>query len=387
MGQQHRTLLRMLGTTVAIAALACISLDAQEECKFGSPEAADALIKALQAEKTCGGATAKLHECQWGSSADTQFAPIVVEKCESKFLNKLSSEQRDRYGTEMQLCAYEYARQDGTMAMSAAAMCQVDVAARFAANPSNADREMLAASRDCRNVQSPIGKAICSNLMLRHADLVLSRVYSRVLTSLKPDESQALKSDQQDWRQKIAGKCDLAGPPFSARALGCTRNEFEVRFTNLDECQDGENDIVACLKSSGNAGNEQPEADASGASPRASFDCEAPATALEIAICADAELGKADIQLAEAYHQADAMMGASQHRSVVASERRWLQFVTASCPLGAIGGIPSVLGRACVRSAFEARIKQLEACPRKPLDGQTLCLNQFEIFGKNTIAP
>src|ERR1039457_6111422 len=103
------------------------SLLAQEKCDFGSPEAADALVKALQSQKTCKAAAQLMDECRWGSSADAEFSSLVVEKCEGEFFNKLSPAGTENYETAMQLCAYEYARQEGTISISEAAMCQVGV--------------------------------------------------------------------------------------------------------------------------------------------------------------------------------------------------------------------------------------------------------------------
>jgi hypothetical protein len=122
-------------------------------------------------------------DCAWGSSADTQLAPIVITKCEKRFFDKLSPAAKEHNGQEMQLCAYEYARQEGTLYMSAAALCQVDIAARFATNPAAASQALGRASFDCDEAQTPLERAICSDIKLGHADSVLSRVYSRTLKS------------------------------------------------------------------------------------------------------------------------------------------------------------------------------------------------------------
>jgi uncharacterized protein YecT (DUF1311 family) len=85
------------------------------------------------------------------------------------------------------------------------------------------------------------------------------------------------------------------------------------------------------------------EAAVPASSQRASFDCEAPSSTLEILICADAELGQTDIELAQAYDDAGTVMAGAQHKDLIESERQWLRFVSGKCPLGAVGGIPSVL--------------------------------------------
>lgn len=356
---------------------------AQDLCPHGSSEdTADALAKALQADKTCSAAADRFSQCRWGSSADTGFAPIVISKCEATFLKKLSPAGMARYGDEMQLCAYEYARQEGTMSMSEAASCQVEVAVEFAANPSIANRPAPRASFDCANTRSPIEKAICSNISLGHADIVLSKVYSGVLASFKSAEQSNLNENQKAWLKNVPTKCHISEPPYSEKSLNCIRNEFELRFTDLDSCRDGDEGLSPCLWDPKASNDMEAASDVSRSAPRASFDCESPSTALEIVICADAELGQTDIQLAQTYHQADTALGPIRHKQLVESERKWLHFVNASCPLGAIGGIPSILTRSCVRSAFQKRIVQLQECPTQNPKNPESCLNDFQLFDK-----
>ncbi|MGB7845888.1 MAG: hypothetical protein WBL63_09760 [Candidatus Acidiferrum sp.] len=116
----------------------------QEPCHYEAEDGFDAVAKDLSEAKSCGAAVAKMHDCAWGSSADTQLAPIVIKKCEKTFFRNLSPAAQKRYGDEMQLGAYEYSRQEGTMYMSAAALCQVNVAADFAANPAAASKPAAA---------------------------------------------------------------------------------------------------------------------------------------------------------------------------------------------------------------------------------------------------
>ncbi|MGB7845889.1 MAG: lysozyme inhibitor LprI family protein [Candidatus Acidiferrum sp.] len=146
----------------------------------------------------------------------------------------------------------------------------------------------------------------------------------------------------------------------------------------------GANNVTECLQSPGNA-DDQTAAATSAPNRRASFDCEAPSSALEIVICADAELGKTDIEMTQAYHDADKAMTASQHKGLIDSERQWLRFVSKACPLGTVGGIPSVLARSCVRAAFLTRILQLQACPQKNLQERMPCLNDFYVIEKSTM--
>ncbi len=386
--EKPEELMRRLAMLVLLLIVAGGAARAQDPCSHGpSDDVAEALSKALFNAKSCSVAADLLSECRWGSSADTQFAPIVVEKCEKTFFNGLSSAGKQRYEDEMQLCAYEFARQEGTLSMSQAAMCQVDVAAEFAADPAIANRPAPNASFDCAKAQSPLEKAICSNIRLGHADIVLSRVYSGVVKNLKPAEQSTLIRNQREWLDHVSTRCRPSRPPFSDKSLNCIRNEFEIRFTDLDGCLDGEGGVDSCLWDPNAPVDEGAATDSNGAAPRASFDCESPSTALEIVICSDAELGQTDIHLAQTYRGTDAAMGPTSHKQLVESERNWLHFVSATCPLGALGGIPSVFARGCVRSAFETRIGQLQSCPNKaPLD-RIPCLDSFQLFDKKSEAP
>ena len=348
---------------------------AQDACQFGSELAANSLVKALTQAPSCGAAVKKLHDCRWGSSADTEFAPIVIEKCEKTFLSKLSPTAEKHYADEMQLCAYQYARQEGTLSMSEAALCQVDVAAEIAANPAAADRTEARASFDCDKAETPLEKAICSDIKLGHADIILSRVYSGLLKNANKEIRSRLVQDERGWLKDLPGKCGLSSLPLSQQSLNCIRNEFELRFTWLDSCAD--EDARSCLHSP--AEDEKPATMPYASTARASFDCEAPSTALEIAICADAELGQTDIKLAQVYHDANTAIPTAQHADLVTSERNWLRYVTNTCPLGAIGGIPPLLSRGCVRRAFETRIQQFQTCPRKEAQQLIPCLNDFHL--------
>ena len=126
------------------------------------------------------------HDCAWGSSADAEFAPVAISKCEKTFLARLPSPAHDRYTEEMQLCAYEESRADGTIHISEAALCQADVAADYAMHPEKSNDHPLRASFNCASAKTPLETAICSHIALGHADIVLSRVYSGFRKELPP---------------------------------------------------------------------------------------------------------------------------------------------------------------------------------------------------------
>jgi uncharacterized protein len=256
------------------------------------------------------------------------------------------------------------------MSMSAAALCQADVAADFASSPDASKRVPLKTSFDCTKAQSPLERTICSDEGLGHADIILSRVYSDQFKIASEQYRTALADDEQQWLQSLSQACHLSIRPPVPGAVSCTRIEFEKRFTALDGCFD--NEPENCLKSL----HDNSDDGSFGDGPRASFNCEKPSTGLEIVICADARLGQTDIELAKAYKDADSAIGTEQHTQLVANEQKWVKSVSQSCPLGPIGGIPSIFARACVRDFFEKRITQLQSCKQKPPQEQIPCLNQ-----------
>lgn len=358
------------------------TLLAQEKCQFGSPEAADALVKALQNQKTCKAAAQLMDQCWWGSSADANFSPILVEKCEREFFSKLSPAGMENYVTAMQLCAYEYARQEGTISISEAAMCQAGVAEQFAANPTSGDHAPSKASFDCAKAQTVLEKATCSDIRLGHADMVLADVYRNAQKWAGPDVRAKLAQSERGWLKILPSKCEVAHVPLTEKQVNCLRNQIEIRFSIMDGCGEGaQDDVDRCLLAIDDPENID-DIEPVQEMPRASFDCETPKTALEIVICADSGLGQKDIELANVYRETDAMIGQSHHAELVKSERNWLRFVASSCPLGAVGGIPPIIARACVRSAFEVRIAQLRQCSQKPAADQMPCLNDFQILTK-----
>lgn len=356
---------------------------AQDACPFGfgGEKNFDALAKALSNAKSCQEAVRTLHECMWGSSADTQFAAIVVEKCEKAFFPKLSKAAKANYEEEMQLCPYEFAKQQGTMYISAAALCQVDVAARIAADPALAAKPLPRATFDCSKTQSPLEKAICSDTRLGHADIVLGRVYKRVLTSLKGNQATELVASERKWLAQVALNCHSNQARLNLAEKNCVAVEFEDRFTDLDSCEDAEDDqgMAKCLAESAATRDQEVNGEPEGGR-RASFDCEKPKSALEIAICADASLGEEDIKVAESYKKSLALLPSTERPKLIGTQRQWLKYVQSVCPMGVVGGIPDILTRSCIRTAFQTRNGQFEECDQKPEVERANCLNSFKLF-------
>lgn len=216
-------------------------LPAEEPCEFGygSEKAADQLEAALKQAPNCEKATAILSKCWWGSSADVGFASIVLEKCEKSLLPRLAASGKSRYVRERELCAYEFAAQDGTLFLSEEAMCALDVAHRFDAKPVLAEEPAPRASFDCAKATSAMEKAICSDDKLGRADIVLQRAYRPVLRSMPAAKRPQLIAEQKAWRSQAEKKCGVGSAPLNETARVCVRKEFEARFTQLDSCSAG----------------------------------------------------------------------------------------------------------------------------------------------------
>jgi len=226
----------------AFAALAASTALADDAC-FGSDAAA--MSAALTKAGSCRAALAKFSACSWGSSADLAFGDIVVKVCERGFIGKLTAAGKANYADEAALCAYEHARQDGTMYRSMEALCRAEVALRFADAPALADHPPPRASFACNTARTPLEKAICADAKLGRADLVLSRVYRQAMQTLTPDEQHALNADERQWMARLVGDCHLT-TAADAKARACALAAFEARFTAVDECVGGD-DMKKCL--------------------------------------------------------------------------------------------------------------------------------------------
>jgi uncharacterized protein len=365
----------------ALAVIAAIPVPAQDDCHFGSPEAFDQLAKALEQEKSCQAAAKKMHDCAWGSSADTELAPIVISTCEKTFFPKLSALGKEHYGDEMQLCAYEYSKAEGTISMSAAALCQVDVATKFAGNPDLAEQPIARASFDCGKTETALEKSICSDRRMGHADVMLGRVYRKFLNYLPKERKPSLIESQKQWMKDVIRDCGASGNPLSLAARNCVASEFENRFTDLDTCFDSpeQQDAAECLRKTGSTRQEESSSEANGKA-RASFDCERPKSSLQLAICSDASLGQKDIELSEVCAHASESLAQNERGKLEESQKDWFHYVEGLCPMGTTGGIPPLLTRSCIRTAFETRTMQLSNCIAQAEPRRSQCLNDFRLF-------
>jgi hypothetical protein len=118
---------RLILPFILIAPLAAPA--AARECPVNG---ADAIMDAIKAAPTCAASAAFYSACSWGSSMDVQFGAAVIEKCEAEFAGRLSRKNRSAYDRAQKQCIRKYAHREGTLYMSHAATCAVDVANGYA---------------------------------------------------------------------------------------------------------------------------------------------------------------------------------------------------------------------------------------------------------------
>lgn len=202
---------------------------------------AAAVKEAIARAESCRAAADIWRKCSFGAKVDVLLTSEAIEKCEKSFLGKLSPAGKKRYHSEIDLCDYQYSKQEGgTLWESLAAGCSLDVATRFEANPARASRPAPRASFDCAQARSALEKAVCSDIGLGRADIVLSRVFREVLNTNEKDRLALIQEDKK-WRQGLPATCRFSSSslPLSEDSLSCLRNELEQRFTKFEWCLEG----------------------------------------------------------------------------------------------------------------------------------------------------
>jgi hypothetical protein len=89
----------------------------------------DDRAKAVAKAKTCEDAASIAEKCAFGSSADVQIAGAAIEVCKRDFArNKDDTALHDKLAKR---CATKYEKMQGTIYISYAVFCQLDVAKLF----------------------------------------------------------------------------------------------------------------------------------------------------------------------------------------------------------------------------------------------------------------
>jgi hypothetical protein len=102
---------------------------ARDECPVNG---AEATADAISAAPTCAAAATIYGACTWGSSMDVQFGQPVIEKCEAEFAGRLPKKNRIAYDRAQARCTRKYAHREGTLYLSFAMSCAVNVAKDYA---------------------------------------------------------------------------------------------------------------------------------------------------------------------------------------------------------------------------------------------------------------
>ena len=89
-------------------------------------------LQALRTAADCAESMRLLESCSWGTGQDVEFARVVVYRCERTFIDKLSASQRQSYDAEKERCRQKHASERGTQSVSFSAICQAQLAARYA---------------------------------------------------------------------------------------------------------------------------------------------------------------------------------------------------------------------------------------------------------------
>ncbi|MGI4853510.1 MAG: hypothetical protein ACRYF4_05600 [Janthinobacterium lividum] len=241
----------MFRALIVLMLLTSASTNAQEKCGFGGDDNFNRTQQLLREAKTCTESAKLLRNCAWGSSADSMFAGIVIPKCEATFRSSLSSAEAKRYTQEMRSCSLRYEKQQGTMSISAAALCATDVAASYSSDAARRREKLRKASFDCNLASSPLERAICSDQALGDSDIILNRVYTETLHQKDFPFVVALRNGERSWIRELPAHCKFP----SGLDTKCLREQFINRLTLIDTCTPMEAETrqtdegyAACLK-------------------------------------------------------------------------------------------------------------------------------------------
>jgi uncharacterized protein YecT (DUF1311 family) len=229
---------------------------ADEKCPKGN---APIFEEDLQAIPDCAAAHALHDACSWGSSGDAGLAGVVIQKCEALFLKRLSRAQKQNYDARVQRCADKYAREEGSIAVAEAAMCEEEIAVSFAKNADAAGAVKAAplapvkASFDCRKAQTRIEQLICGSDALGDQDIDLSKAYQKALKGAAPEARKTLMASENGWIAYVAKSC--ASPDTGDQlARLCAQSAYDARIAQLPLCMAKAGlDQAACLNDYGHA--------------------------------------------------------------------------------------------------------------------------------------
>ncbi|MDF2118996.1 hypothetical protein PY365_25845 [Roseiarcaceae bacterium H3SJ34-1] len=91
----------------------------------------DNVAKAINNAANCRAAVGMLKACAFGSSADNALASAAIAKCEARFGRRITKQRFRAYRDAQRRCDAKYAKMEGTMYQSAAAICRADAALAY----------------------------------------------------------------------------------------------------------------------------------------------------------------------------------------------------------------------------------------------------------------
>jgi hypothetical protein len=103
------------------------SVFAADTCPFNIPEDGAKIIQAVAQTGTCQASAALAEACAFGSSMDAQIVQGANKVCINDFANKMGKQTAATYDLFLKKCRTKYADKQGTMYISFAAFCELEV--------------------------------------------------------------------------------------------------------------------------------------------------------------------------------------------------------------------------------------------------------------------
>lgn len=127
-------MLKALALTLVLASgLALASTAKAGECpvEFGNADYMDTVIDKIEKSPSCYEGAELARDCALGAGGDYAIARTAETKCSADFDKKLTIADKRTYNSLMAKCAKKYAKMEGTMYVSMAAHCRLNVAALY----------------------------------------------------------------------------------------------------------------------------------------------------------------------------------------------------------------------------------------------------------------
>lgn len=91
----------------------------------------DSTVAVVANSKTCYEASETASACAWGSSADVAITGAAIEVCARDYADRISKTEQKMWEALAAQCSKKYEGQSGTLYISFAAFCRLDVTKLF----------------------------------------------------------------------------------------------------------------------------------------------------------------------------------------------------------------------------------------------------------------